>query len=177
MLASMMIEHGMTAEGIDIARTVYDRHLRAGRVWNHFECGSHYYRAMSSWALLLSLSGFRIDAPAQKLSFAPALRADRVRAPFVTCTSWGHFTQEIGASGRVVTLECRSGSESLKRLALGVKLDLRRLRARVNSARVACSAKMVNGQTLITFARALKLTEGDQLSLTDRDEGDGGKPN
>ena len=166
-LASMMIDYGMAAEGIAVARTIHDRYLRAGRVWNHVECGNHYYRAMSSWALLLSLLGFRIDAPAQKLTFAPARNTSRFRAPFVTCTAWGHYTQENRSDGCAVTVECRSGSQRLKQLCLGAKMDLRNVVARVNSARVPCSAKVVNDLTQITFARVVKITEGDQLTIAD----------
>jgi len=122
---------------------------------------------MSSWALLLSLSGFRIDAPAQKLTFAPAVNAPRFRVPFVTCTAWGHYTQENRPGGYTVTIECRSGFQSLKQLCLGAKLDRRTTIVRVNGRRVACLASIVNGQTALTFARAVRLAEGDQLTVGD----------
>ena len=62
-MASMMMEYGMAPEARQILSAVQDRYLRAGQPWSHVECGAHYYRAMSSWAVLLSASGFKVDVP------------------------------------------------------------------------------------------------------------------
>ena len=45
-----------------ILYTVDERYLRAGEVWNHEECGDHYYRPLSSWVLMQALSGFSLNA-------------------------------------------------------------------------------------------------------------------
>ena len=71
-ISSMLIDFGMVRQGLDVARAVHDRYLRAGSCWNHNECGSHYYRAMSSWATLLAATGFKPDAPRHTLTIAPA---------------------------------------------------------------------------------------------------------
>ncbi|HPP74556.1 MAG TPA: GH116 family glycosyl hydrolase, partial [Armatimonadota bacterium] len=47
-VADLLIYYGMVAEGLAIVEDIHDRYLRAGRYWNHVECGGHYYRAMSS---------------------------------------------------------------------------------------------------------------------------------
>jgi hypothetical protein len=180
-IASMMIDYGMASEGKAVAKTVYDRYLRAGRVWNHVECGNYYYRAMSSWALLLSLSGFRIDAPAQKLTFAPAQEENgdspqrqrtkgtvpilRFRAPFVTCTAWGHYTHQFTADGVVIAINCRSGRQALRELCLGAIRNPREVRVKLNDARISGSMKSEHELTGIIFARTLTLEEGDTLTI------------
>ena len=47
--------------------------------WNEYECGNWYARAMSSYALLGALSGFRYSAVDHTLHFGPKLKA----RPFV----------------------------------------------------------------------------------------------
>ncbi len=79
---------GMDEQALGIARNVYDRHERQGFRFNHVECGQHYYRALSVWALYLALNGFSMDATSGEL----ALRAPGERdAAFVLCTptGWG----------------------------------------------------------------------------------------
>jgi uncharacterized protein (DUF608 family) len=46
-IGSMMFDFGLVAEGWAVVRNIHERYLRAGRYWNHVECGDHYYRAMS----------------------------------------------------------------------------------------------------------------------------------
>ena len=46
-----------------------ERYWYAGRIFNHEECGDYYYRPLSSWTMMLSLSHFRLDAPQSRLQF------------------------------------------------------------------------------------------------------------
>ena len=78
--ASFLMDHGHYAEGVKIVEATHRRYLRAGQPWNHVECGSHYSRAMSSWATLLAATGFKPDLPNQALAIVPAIPGD-FRAP------------------------------------------------------------------------------------------------
>ena len=73
-MASFMMDVGMHDQGIQVVKNIHRRHYRSGRCWNHVECGEHYYRAMSSWAVLLGATGFKIDLPMQKISFMPIMK-------------------------------------------------------------------------------------------------------
>lgn len=92
-VASHLIEEGMVEEGLEIvraARARYDGHTR--NPFNEYECGSYYARAMASYALLNSLSGFRYSAPAGTLWFGPKLAADPFRSFFSTDSAFGTIT-------------------------------------------------------------------------------------
>ena len=166
-IASMYIDYGMVREGVEIARNIYDRYLRAGRVWNHVECGDHYYRAMSSWALLLSLSGFRVDVPGGTLTLMPAMKQERFRAAFVSSTAWGSYSHEIGANGTRVQVECIGGVESISTLRLNAPLKADGLKAALNGKKIGCTAKEAGGVVEVTFEKPVKMTAGGKLELVD----------
>ena len=104
--ASMLMDFGLVEEGVRLVEAVADRYARAGRVWNHEECGDHYYRAMCSWTTLLAATGFKVDAPRGELTVAPVIRVPEVRAPWISATAWGELTQ----TARRLELSCRAGT-------------------------------------------------------------------
>jgi uncharacterized protein (DUF608 family) len=88
-VASHLILMGKVAEGLQIVRTCRDRY--DGRVRNPFdeyECGHWYARAMSSYALLESLSGARYDAVDRVLHLRPRIAGD-FRAFLSTAAGYG----------------------------------------------------------------------------------------
>ena len=54
-----------------VVDSIHRNQLRFGHFWDHWECGHHYTRPMSSWSSLLAASGFKIDYENKKLSFNP----------------------------------------------------------------------------------------------------------
>lgn len=89
-VASHMISMGLVDEGLTIvkaARTRYDG--RARNPWNEFECGNYYARAMSSYALLGALSGFRYSAVTRTLWFGPQVAARPFQTFFSAATGYG----------------------------------------------------------------------------------------
>jgi uncharacterized protein (DUF608 family) len=98
-VASHLIEEGMVAEGLTIARAVRQRYNGMARnPWNEYECGNYYARAMSSYALLGALSGFRYSPVDRVLSFGPRLAAPAFRCFFSTATGWGTVTLKTKAN-------------------------------------------------------------------------------
>ncbi|MCY2928260.1 MAG: GH116 family glycosyl hydrolase [Planctomycetota bacterium] len=156
-LASMMIDLGLTAEGDAVVGNIADRHFRAGKYWNHGECGDHYYRAMSSWALLLAATGFKPDAPGKTLSFAPTVPSDHFAAPWFSATAWGRFTQTPAA----LSLSCLAGRQSFRTLSL--RLEHSPAGVALNGKKLKAALRTRDGQTTVTLARDLTLTEGDRL--------------
>ena len=165
-IASMFIDYGMLREGIAITRNIYTRYQRAGRIWNHVECGDHYYRAMSSWALLLSLSGFRMDVPGQTLTITPAIRQEEFRAPYVSASSWGSYSHDTGTAATRASIRCLGGKESFKTLRLSIGRSGAKATAALSGKPVACSSAERDGVLEVTFAKPVKLTEGDTLAIT-----------
>jgi len=164
-IASMFIDYGLVAEGIEIVRNVYERYLRAGRIWNHVECGDHYYRAMSSWGLLLALTGFRVDEPARKLTIAPAIRHASFRAPFASSTAWGSYSHEIAVGRTTATVECLGGALGFRTLALGLPLEGGAVTAKLDGSSVPCSAKQSGGVLELSFRKQIEIPEGGRLEI------------
>lgn len=95
-VAAHLIWEGFLEEGLAVVKGVRDRHDGERRnPWNEPECGHHYARALSSWSLLLALSGFRYSAPDRSIGFAPKLNAERFRTFWSVDSGWGLFSQRI----------------------------------------------------------------------------------
>jgi uncharacterized protein (DUF608 family) len=92
-VASHLIEEGLLDEGLTIvkaARERYDGHVR--NPWNEYECGNYYARALASYALLSSLSGFRYSRAKKSLWFGPRIAGTKFTTFFSTQTGFGTIT-------------------------------------------------------------------------------------
>jgi hypothetical protein len=92
-VASHLIAEDFVNEGLTIvnaARSRYDGRTR--NPWNEYECGNWYARAMSSYALLGALSGFRYSAVDRTLHFGPKLRQRPFTTFFSTASAFGTIT-------------------------------------------------------------------------------------
>jgi uncharacterized protein (DUF608 family) len=97
-VAAHLIYEGWLDEGLTIVESARARHDGIRRnPWNEVECGHHYARSMSSWMLLLALSGVHCDLGRGELSFEPVLPASTLPDTFSTIWStgraWGTYTQ------------------------------------------------------------------------------------
>jgi len=156
-VAAHLIYEGFADEALEIVQSVRARHDGVRRnPWNEFECGSYYARAMSSYALLLALSGFRYDGTAGLIGFAPKVSADEFSTFWSAQKGWGVYRQN--GAGRV--LEVRYGSVRLKELDCGLTGE--KVRAKLNGR--AVGATLQDGK--VVFAEALKLGAGDLLEVT-----------
>ncbi len=54
-----------------VVGSIHSNQLRFGAFWDHWECGHHYTRPMSSWSTLIAASGMTVDYENKKLSFRP----------------------------------------------------------------------------------------------------------
>jgi uncharacterized protein (DUF608 family) len=109
--ASFLMDHGSYSDGVRIVEAIHRRYLRAGRPWNHVECGGHYSRAMSSWSTLLAATGFKPDLPNGSLEITPRVPGD-FYAPWVTAAAYG----TIRRAGKTLSMKCISGKLELKRI-------------------------------------------------------------
>jgi len=118
-VAGLLFYEGEVDAGLEIVRAVRDRHDGIRRnPWDEFECGHHYARALSSWTLLLALSGMQYSAPAGRLRFAPRVSAGAFRSLFSVGTAWG--VVDIGTGGTTLTVE--AGRLQLRRLEIGDRI-------------------------------------------------------
>jgi uncharacterized protein (DUF608 family) len=156
-IASMMMDFGLTEQGLAVVESVDDRYRRAGRLWNHVECGDHYYRAMSSWALLLAAAGFKVDVPAASLTVTPPF-APPLRAPWFASAAWG--TLNVGR--RSLELRCQSGEMTLK----SIRTSVRARSAAVGGQPVSATATKEGSLTVLTFAEPIVLRAGAVLKVS-----------
>jgi len=106
-VASHLFMMGRVKEGLAIVRAVrarYDGTVR--NPFNEYECGHWYARAMSSYAMLQSLTGARYDAVDRVVHLSPIVKGD-FRAFLATATGYGTVGVRKGkpfvevASGRI----------------------------------------------------------------------------
>lgn len=114
-VASHLIEEDLVEEGLQIVAAVRARHDgRTRNPWNEYECGNYYARAMASYAILLSLSGFRYSAAHQTLQLAPKLDS----RPFKTFFSVAHGFGTIELTDNEITVNVVEGTMSLNNVHL-----------------------------------------------------------
>ncbi len=103
-VAAHLIYEGWLEAGLELVAAVRARHDGVRRnPWDEVECGHHYARAMSSWALLTALSGYQCNMAEARISFAPHTAAStnpNTFSCFWSCgRGWGTYTQRRDADG------------------------------------------------------------------------------
>jgi len=114
-VASHLIHEGFVEEGLTIVRALRSRY--DGRIrnpWNEYECGNWYARAMSSFALVGALSGFRYSAVDRTLHFGPKMKVRPFVSLFSTASGYGTITLD----GRSVTVKMMEGELAIEKLHL-----------------------------------------------------------
>ncbi len=112
--ASFLIGRGLVDEGLTIVRAARARHDGSNRnPWNDIECGSYYARALSSYALLVSYTGFRYDGrDGGTFTFSPVDRG-RGRWFWSAGRGWGTVEQTKSSTA---TIHVSGGELSVNRL-------------------------------------------------------------
>jgi uncharacterized protein (DUF608 family) len=112
-VASHLIHEGFVEEGLTIVRALRSRHDgRTRNPWNEYECGNWYARAMSSFALVGALSGFRYSAVDLTLHFGPKLKTRPFASFFSTAFGYGIITLD----GRNLTVRMIEGELPIEKL-------------------------------------------------------------
>jgi uncharacterized protein (DUF608 family) len=112
-VASHLIHEGFVEEGLTIVRALRSRYDgRTRNPWNEYECGNWYARAMSSFALVGALSGFRYSAVDLTLHFGPKLKTRPFASFFSTAFGYGIITLD----GRNLTVRMIEGELPIEKL-------------------------------------------------------------
>jgi uncharacterized protein (DUF608 family) len=171
--AAHMIYEGMIEQGLGIVQRARQRHDGIARnPWNEFECGHHYARAMSSWSLLLALSGYHYSAPARRMSFAPRVNAADFRCFFSTGSGWGSYRQKVDGGALTATIELSYGSLALRTLGLALLDGVSAEHVTVTGpgGKLAATVQVEGRQALVELAHEVKLEAGQRL-VTDLEQG------
>jgi non-lysosomal glucosylceramidase len=167
-VASHLIMEGFVAQGLAIVKGARDRHDGFKRnPWDEPECGSHYARAMSSWGLVLALSGYFSNASLGLMQFAPQVWPDEFRSFWSNDAAWGTFGQKLDEGVADVRLEVLHGEQTLKVLRL--KLDMpegeEAAKAKLAGKPLPCSAVTQGEWTELRFARPVSIPAGKVLTV------------
>ena len=105
-MVSMYLENGYLKEAGELAANIDGRYMQAGRIFNHEECGGHYYRPMAAWTIMQSLAGLRLDVPRHRWTLRPCCQ--EIEVPWFTPEGSGI----IRSDKEGMTISCEDGMAS-----------------------------------------------------------------
>jgi uncharacterized protein (DUF608 family) len=170
-VAAHMICHGLIEEGLAIVKGITERYDGLRRnPWNEVECGSHYARALASWSVLMTLSGYRYSAIDRQLGFSPMINAEDFRCFFAAGSAWGVYSQKIQNSSQAVRLEVSHGELPLRYVNLknglgGDKVSAVNLRGPGNEAISGHQLKVSGTSVQLDLGRPVTIPSGTALSF------------
>jgi non-lysosomal glucosylceramidase len=170
-VASHLMYEGLLDEGLSIVKAVRDRYDGLRRnPWDEVECGHHYARAMSSWAILLALSGYAYSGPEMSLGFAPKIYPEDFRTFWTSGGGWGGYAQKAGPAGQTATLNVAFGEVKLKTfsfvLAPGLEgKTIASLEGTLAGKPFKSVFKQDGAKVDVTFAQPVTVKAGETLVL------------
>ena len=99
--AALCLSVGLRDDADALVTAIFDNQARFGALWDHWECGHHYTRPMSSWTTLNAALGLQVDAARKTLRLRPA--AKNVTLPLCLPGILGTVTVENGKASVRVT--------------------------------------------------------------------------
>jgi len=169
-VAAHLIYEGFVDEGLALVQAARARHDGIRRnPWNEFECGDHYARAMSSWSLLLALSGQCYDGRSKTLTMKPRLEQEQFQCLFTAADGYGSYSQRRQKRALAVTVECVDGKIKLKSLCLSppgkAAKDVPKVSCRLGGRTLGTELVAEGRELTVRLARQLTLRAGDALRL------------
>lgn len=174
-VAAHMIYEGFVDEAFAIIKGARDRYDGLPRPpigrnpWCEIECGGHYTRAMSSWSLLLALSGCQYDGTKGLLRFAPRFHPEQFRSFFSGPEGWGYFAQEVTAGKQRASFGVNGGQVSLQALRLGLveSVKVSEAAATISGRAIPVSLQIKDGHAQISFGgEKITVHRGEKLEVT-----------
>jgi len=165
-VAASLMYNGMQREGFAIAKAVRDRYDgRKRNPWDEEECGHHYARAMSSWAMLLALSGFSYDGVNGEMGFHPQLDGKPFSSFWSCGTGWGTVTIAREKGAHRAELKVLYGKVTPQTLRLpGTRVRAGGATVMVNRSAAKCTSEG-GGQVVVRCSSPLHLSKGDTVVI------------
>jgi uncharacterized protein (DUF608 family) len=156
--ASFLMDLGRFADAVKVVETVHLRYLRAGRPFNHIECGDHYSRPPASWLTMSMATGFKPDLPKQTLAIIPKAPGD-FHAPWALVPGFG----KISRSGETLSVACSSGKLTFKKLQ--VKTAAAKPTVTLAGKALEATATKQGTVTTLEFAQPVSIEAGQTLTI------------
>ena len=172
-VAGLMMYESKIREAYRIVKAVSERYNGVPRKpfkrnpWSEIECGEHYARAMSSWAMLLAAQGMSYCGPDGSIGFDPRIQPENHRSFFTTAEGWGTFSQKRTAGSQVDALDLKYGRLLLKTLAVRLPEGVQPKSVTVVLGRrsLAFDASHDCGALTIRLREPVTVSAGQKLSL------------
>ncbi len=166
-VASHMLYEGIVEEALAIVKGARDRYDGKKRnPWNEIECGDHYARAMSSFALLAAAQGLLYDGPAGILGFAPRLTPERHKSFFVAAESWGSFEQSRSDVELNARISVKWGALALRELRLQAPFVAREARVDGPWGRSTASTERLENWTRVLLSGNRRVEACKSIGVT-----------
>jgi hypothetical protein len=164
--AAHLIFEGMVTEALTVVETVRRRHDGERRnPWNEPECGHHYARAMSSWALIVALAGFHYSGVERHLTLTPRVKGASLRSWWTTPSGWGTFIHSNAPRSLRVELQAVEGSLALRSLALAGNGRTKAV-AKLGGESVAVTVGREGKRKVLTFGQELRVEPEHSLTVS-----------
>ena len=166
-VAAGLIYEGEVDAGLTMVEGVRARYDGVRRnPWNEFECGNHYARAMSSWSLVLALSGFSYSAPQQRIGFAPRVNASKFTTFWSTGSGWGQFSQRVTSAGITAKLSVTYGELTVREIDLGSGgKGQARVKLGASAQQPDAEVRQTRDGSVATFEAPITLRAGDEIEI------------
>lgn len=168
-VASHMMAEGMTDESLVLSRTIHDRyHAYKRNPFNEIECSDHYARAMASYGTFVTACGFEYHGPKGYIRFAPKWNKENFKAPFVTASGWGSYSQQVLNGKQVYHFELKYGSLRLQKISLQkfYKQSPGKVLASIGTQRIRLQHQQKENDILIEFIKPLNIQINQTLTIT-----------
>ena len=121
--ALALVQSGHPEAAEDVVRSVRDRYDgRSRNPFDQIECGHHYARAMASWGLIVTATGFHYSAVEKKLEFGCS--PSGAEWFWSSGSAWGSATQVVASGVRTVRVEVKHGAIQVTSVAIGGALHV-----------------------------------------------------
>ena len=94
--AALCLCVGLRDDADALVASIRDNQAAFGALWDHWECGHHYTRPLSSWTTLNAALGLQVDRAKRMIRFTPA--AENVTLPLCLPDVLGTVRFENGAA-------------------------------------------------------------------------------
>jgi len=151
---------GMERPAVKIVKDIWERYEKKGLRFIHIECGDHYYRALSAWAVYLALTGFSMNAIEKSVTF----KINKKAMTFLISTpaAWGSVKTQ--SQTKIAEISIQRGTMVIKRINLkNIKTD--NLKVFVNNKILPCWVEKTNQGRSVVFKNVLNLLPGKIMNI------------
>jgi hypothetical protein len=168
-VAAHLIYEGLIEEGFAIVKGARDRYDGIPRApiqrnpWNEIECGGHYARAMSSWSLLLALSGWEYDGPRQALRLTPRHTPEKFKGFFAGPDGWGSLRQTREGAAQRNELSVREGWLAVAEITLASNAAPKRVKVESGGKTILSTFSFNAGAVVVALQPPAVVQAGQTL--------------